>query len=272
MSIQVDFGLYLLGRYEGLGRREEKHLPTQHDQKKHAGNDAAAQADDIIGSRTDMDSDWAELKLRRPTNEELLDVFGLGESIPIIMDIDTFRDEDGDLQINLRGQDRTNDQTHFTRRFMIGEGGDPIVIHDGFSISGDDRQKGIGSTLLEKSESLYKKMGVKSIHLIANSSVGIYAWARMGFDFGNSHARRLVVDNFYSYLDVHEIPKSEWPASAEHAWEIAAWKSTAKSMYSGKDYLLGDAYSWNAVKYLDDDDEGYKIGQLYYRLKRGQGK
>ena len=259
-----------------------KHLPQQHDQRKHGrpamatvamAEPPAAAAAVAKVIRTDTQADWDKVGARRPTDEELQAAYGL----------DGIQTEISVYTKNINGEDRLfvdvnaqvsqaipGAQIRVMRR-VFAKVTVPTVLHSNFELPTAFQQSGIGSKMLERSEALYRKIGIERIILTANSSVGKYAWARMGFDFAGADDRRITVDRFYNYLSYHGVPPNMWPETVSHPWEIAAWKPPKPGNFSpsisGKDFLLAEAPSYEAAKNLNDDDIGYQIGQAYYAEK-----
>lgn len=269
-----------------FGNGIAKHLPTRHNQKKHGRPGSGA-----VTFRNDTDQDWqANGFLRKPTNEELeelisdFEAHGLtpavkivsypmpGGSISLTVTLSDYDPSDVILEARkqLLGYEPSDTVGTIDRSFINGN-----VDHVEFEIEGYYQRQGMGSAFLEKSEALYRKLGAKQIWLTANSRVGRYAWARMGFDFdfADPESRDIArvnryALNFEDYLINKGVPKSDWPNggnfAAMHSWDYAAFRH-AKA--SGKEFMLGDM-SWPGVKNLSDDSLGYKIGQEYYKLKR----
>lgn len=247
-----------------------KHLPGQHEQQTHAGKDKAVASGDIEIVRADNDEAvWVRMRLKRPSDEELKAAFAI-KGIPLRVFI-TPTDDDG---VVIKGFSAIPGHEKyspiFKREIYMGVDG-PGIHHSEFTLPLDKQQKGLGADFLERSEKLYKKIGIRQIRLTANSQVGRYAWARMGFDFANENGRRTVVDKFYQYLAANGVPYDLLPIVTS-TWEIAAYSGNAPGgtpgFLSGKKFLLGhlpDAYE--AIKTLDNGDVGYQIGQAYYAAR-----
>ncbi len=261
-----------------------KHLPGQHPQQRHAGAaQLAAQRleelkpqDRVV--RSDTERDWDALGLKRPTDAQLLETFGLQEQG---ISISVYTDRLGYvyLQGSLNAGEFAGMQV-FQRTLARNPANDEVIVsHDSFRLPEELQKQGLGVDLLERSEALYQKIGVQKIILTANSQVGKYAWARMGFDFYGEEDTRNVVDGFYSYLQQAGVPQEDWPRSMNHPWEVAAWqpkipilRKLHNRQVSGKEYLLYYSNSYDAAKRLDPKDEGYWVGQAYYKERRKRQK
>ncbi len=240
-----------------------KHLPGYHDQKKHAGD--INRVLDVEVMREDTEVSWSRMGLKRPADDELRAAFAIeGMSIRLFVT----QTDDG---LYIKGSEHRGKPPFehyalvFGREIKAGISG-PEIHHIEFMLPVNKQSKGLGAKLLERSEKWYQRIGIKAIRLTANSSVGRYAWARMGFDFADENSRVTVVNKFYDYLAYRGIPYDLQPILT-HSWEIAAYRSENPNV-SGKDFLLGhlpDAYS--TIKRLDDDDIGYQIGQAYYAAR-----
>ena len=160
---------------------------------------------------------------------------------------------------------------------------DGKIHHSYFKLDSDQGQ-GVGRIFYQEAEEAYVAAGMKEVRIGANLTVGGYAWARMGFDYYNApdtYDRRDVRDRFSD--QVKKVVGLSTTQQAYHPdtpglstynaimkqyntlkpWEIAAYEYNGVRV--GKKALLGS--SWSAVKYLNEDDEGFLVGQLYYMSK-----
>jgi GNAT superfamily N-acetyltransferase len=146
------------------------------------------------------------------------------------------------------------------------------VEHEKFVLQERFRNQGFGGRFYQHSEQVYRRIGVKLVHLQANMSVGGYAWARMGFDFAPGFDGKMGKRYLKSYANFARVLWDEethggapFPAAQlEHAWDIAAL-TTPSGRRVGKEALLGQ--SWYAQKRLAPDAEGVRVGDLYYAAK-----
>jgi len=237
----------------------QKHLPGRHDQQRHAGDEARISTK---VTRRDTDEDWQALGLKRPTDEELTEAYGglyEGQEITVILG--------GKLNdastLGIYSHDRESG-ADLDRWVQLDETDQPLAIHVNLDLPKSMQKNGLGTDMLQRAEGLYEKIGIKKIQLHANSQVGKYAWARLGFDFDGEDTRLNVAERFYQYLTVKGVPDDDWP-DVKHAWEIAAYTHPKGS---GRDFLLSkDAPSYPAVKNLDENDLGYQVGEAYYRAR-----
>lgn len=145
------------------------------------------------------------------------------------------------------------------RRFDFNKG---VVENEMLQISPKFLGNGFGTKFYKASEEAYKEMGLKQVDILANIDVGGYAWARMGYDFRDSDAKRTIQDRFKStYRKRYGTDPSKIP---EKPWEIASTVGPDGHKI-GKEALLRSA--WKGKKILDENDEGWKIGQAYYEAK-----
>lgn len=162
----------------------------------------------------------------------------------------------------------SNTAASFERKIYLSDDDDGektgIVVHSSFEIRPDYQDKDLGMKFYEQSEKAYIDAGVRAIKLIANMSVGGYAWARMGFDFDGEKLRTNMIDEFRNKLwDPHEdqFGMAFGDGKGLHAWDIASFID--KDGYKfGKSFLMNS--HWAAIKYLDPKSEGYRVGQAYY--------
>lgn len=162
------------------------------------------------------------------------------------------------------------------QRAIEGEG---KIIHAAFKM--EEKATGFGRKFYQKSEEVYLAAGIKEVSLHANGSVGGYAWARMGFDFDEptlsyqkkniSNIQDIVIIEM-SKIDGTFVEDGFWEPTPEtkafaetvpdmKPWEMATFEY--KGVRVGKKALLGS--NWNAVKYLNENDEGFIVGQIYYQ-------
>jgi len=91
-------------------------------------------------------------------------------------------------RIDLNVQYYDHDDDHVAGfEFGIGRGANHDDIHIDLAIVNNAAQgKDMGSNFISRLESLAKKTGtIKSFSLLADISIGYYAWAKMGFDYQN---------------------------------------------------------------------------------------
>lgn len=246
--------------------REVKHLPGEHNQLDHGH--PGPEHNDAKVKRYDSEETWKALDVTHiPSDQELKDAFHI-HGIDNLKIAVTNRTLSGSVGIRIQGD---GDGANFERMIYRNNKDELVVHHQSFVIDKNKQSKGIGSDMIQHAEDLYKKMGVDKITLTADSEVGKYAWARMGYDFSDMGQQIGFVDAFYSHLDDLGIPKKAWPKSIQHSWDIASYEFAGNKI--GKNFLLNPPgiflEEYDAEKSLDLNDEGYKVGQLYYSLKHG---
>jgi hypothetical protein len=149
---------------------------------------------------------------------------------------------------------------HFDREISA----NGTVYHAEFEIDRLWQKGGFGSRFYQHSEDAYVKMGISTVRLLANKDVGGYAWARMGFDFMEPIALKSFSKPALYWWRKEVGESGPEPPKIEHAWDLAAM-TTPNGVRVGKNALLGE--SWQAIKVLKPSDEGYTVGQIYYRAK-----
>lgn len=256
-----------------LGRslpEELKHLPGRHDQKTHAGDQVPSGWTQDNLYRNDEQKHWEAIGLRQPSDDELMDAYALdlGPSYYVLINTDVYKYGEEVKGVELKGVVKDtygNERGHFLRSFLVDSAtGEATVTHDGFVLDESIRHQGIGMDMFLRSEELYKRLGVKQISTIADSTVGTYAWARAGFDYSTERGRANALSGFSIYMDEKGIPISERP-NLTRPWEIAAWKNP---LGSGKDFLLNHAKIWNGVKRLEPNWIGNFAAEAYLLAKK----
>jgi len=170
----------------------------------------------------------------------------------------------------------------FMERNFMNRDGKLTVEHSRFMVYETYRNQGIASDISENVEKHYEKLGVHSITLSANATVGGYTWARQGYDFVDDTDRDKIRDRFKSNVrKLHEIGRFkesldsllEEIDSFEHSWEFASWNPSGfeRKYYEdftpvGKGLMVNT--TWGARKTLDKNSIGYKIGKAYFAAKR----
>jgi len=140
-------------------------------------------------------------------------------------------------------------------RVFLHQGSPPrsTVIHKLFELRDDLQDEGRAATILESHIGHYEASGVKRVELIANISVGGYAFAKYGFkvieDFANiENLRQQVIDN------LSELDNEETAAAKEFFpyldWDDPYVAQTLAVLNYGKKLLLGT--DWEG--YLDLED------------------
>jgi hypothetical protein len=148
-------------------------------------------------------------------------------------------------------------------------------------LSKSEQGKGDGHAVLKEIEALGKKLGMEQVSLMANISVGTYAWARMGFDFETKGMLDYHKEQLKSFVDntaringmrismgaVNRSVDKIKSASDLAVFTLKDFSFTAKgygfatgavssdvpeklAMHIGKAYLLGEVSQWNGVRKL----------------------
>lgn len=149
------------------------------------------------------------------------------------------------------------------------------VHNDLFDLRREFQGGGFGGKFYAHAEGNLLSYGAKKITTFANLSIGSYAWARMGFDWEHPYdgeSMSIGVRDLWkeSYKDV----RFPYRKKVLKPWEIAALTGPDGTQI-GKAYLLDGRVvndekrgkSWDAVKFLNPDSTGFKVGEAYYRAK-----
>lgn len=153
---------------------------------------------------------------------------------------------------------------------------DGEIHNDLLTIDASVQGNGFGSALYKHTEDRYLKAGFKKVTIHANISGGGYSWAAMGFECfsGDFYPGTKVSNSFISSLqrEYRNATGADLPYIPKHMWEVAAYVKPGyentdpadipEDAKLGKIVLRGS--SWYAVKYLNDNDLGFPIGQAYY--------
>lgn len=185
---------------------------------------------------------------------------------------------------------------------------DGVIHHDYMRLPDELQGMGFGGKFYRQSEAAYMAAGIKRVEILANISVGGYAWARMGFSQESSYSMQYQASQMIDFAKSHGINTDNYPRSDsfKYMWDIAKFRdpsgATISKTYArdiriakgkidwnaehyyngfktemvttqmdvGKAYLLGQ--SWSAYKNLVKGDATYEEGQRYYSSKTGAGK
>ena len=127
---------------------------------------------------------------------------------------------------------------------------------------------GIGSALYESQERLYDALEVKRVDLYA-VSVGVYVWARQGFDFAHHETLVEMRERFLAFLKDNTLPL---PDSIHRSWDIANHRRDLlfEGEPLGKYWMLHRASSWEGYKLMEDPSfrEVAEKSRYETRLKR----
>lgn len=129
------------------------------------------------------------------------------------------------------------------------------VHHDSFFLANDRQGQGIGATMSRRSFELYRRMGLEEVSLLANGSVGGYAWALQGFDAKaskvsewKSRAEGVVYRTLAAPRNLagtmnplahtaYRGRAKEITGKLEHSWDVARLRIDGQKV--GKEMLLG---------------------------------
>jgi hypothetical protein len=151
----------------------------------------------------------------------------------------------------------------------ISEGG---VGNDRYATEIKDQGKGFGAAFYKNQEDYMTAAGCKRMDLVANSDIGGYAWARMGYEFLSPKFREKIQAKaelqWYEWFESSRDPNKVFTPVPQlnHPWEYAAMTSPWDTdMRFGQALLLGT--SWEGLKRLQTENDGIIAGELYYISK-----
>lgn len=133
-----------------------------------------------------------------------------------------------------------------------------------------EMRKGFGTRFYQASEAAYKASGYATVTLQANSDVGGYAWARLGFteNIEKLHAGKFKPQTnklIQASLNMYEDAYGTKPAKLPKTLLEVATLTGPDGRRIGKESLLGT--DWYGIKRLEDSDPGYQAGLAYYKSK-----
>lgn len=114
---------------------------------------------------------------------------------------------------------------------------------------------GIGSALYVSMERLYRHLGVRRVTLLA-VDVGVYVWARQGFDFSEPGTLADQVGHLGAVLRQEEPDQAFERSAFGHSWDLANLEvpgSEPEGYRWGKYFMLRHADPWYGVKRLDEE-------------------
>jgi hypothetical protein len=186
------------------------------------------------------------------------------------------------------------------RTVWRGEDGVLNVRNDELTLKSSHQGAGVSDTLYDRTEQLWRHMSEGNpvnIHMKANISVGVYAWAKKGFDFSSPEELDKAKKEFKDFLsengmDLKETLEKCGKSSLDdlnHAWDFATlhdgnsynlkglmgdtrvkYKGEVKGEgHLGKAFMLGGKSSWKAVKKLNQGEIHEDVEDIH---KRAGGK
>lgn len=171
-----------------------------------------------------------------------------------------------------------------------------------FTLHSEHQGKGIADTLYKNSEQYWKHLSggnPLNIHISANISVGVYAWAKKGFDFADDKELRTAKSEFIEFWksngeDPHEVLRNCGVNSIDdlkHSWDFATLDDgnkyditdlvqpgTENERYKseiqgtggvGKAFMLGGKSHWKGIRRLNQGSDHDKVSDHYLKQKAG---
>lgn len=104
-------------------------------------------------------------------------------------------------------ESKNNPSIMYDRTFLK-KGGKLIVKHETLSIPYELQKKGFAKKLMKHDFDLYKKIGVSKVELLANDTVGGYAWAKYGFEALKQSVEDVLLNESDSNSFVSKLPEN----------------------------------------------------------------
>lgn len=285
---EAEAGLKAVEDYYKQMRRElvdipiyVKHLPGKHSQKEH-GRKGLGTADKNIKvrviDREIIDQHLASIFRGRsvPSTDALakvymggLDRLPIGTQVKIVIS-DSVVEEGA---ISIRGiLVYKGERIGRFDRTISRHGTNVQAYHDVLYMNKDYQGTGFGSEFFYHSEDAYRLMGIDEIRTFANTSVGGYAWAKMGFEFLHKESiestANLIAGKIQDLYDVY-VEKNKL-AGTESKWrdDHLAFEDKKKRM---SDFLsvrvrkklraMKYPYQFAAVEVKMPDGEIHRVGK-----------
>lgn len=187
-----------------------------------------------------------------------------------------------------------------SRTLWRDEEGYLYVDNDELSIDKEYTGSGMGDVIYKRSEQLWRHLSgghPVEISLIANISVGVYAWAKKGFDFKTPNELQRARRELEKFCEKNNIDldkalkKSGYDSidDLQHSWDFATLddgeehdlNSVAPEVFKkeingtghlGKAFMLGGKSAWSGKKVLNADDHTERVGDIHDEFTRGSAK
>lgn len=114
----------------------------------------------------------------------------------------------------------------FTRWIAFNDKGDKVAHHVSFYINKEHQRNGVSKAMFRGVIPLYRKIGVKRVHIDTLDKQGRHTWARAGFHYGEAGTRRVLttLPTFlkHRYGLSEEASRKVARQTADKPWEVAA--------------------------------------------------
>jgi hypothetical protein len=244
--------------------------------------------------------------LRGTTQQGLEHVFSHpnGDYTATMIDASMFPDEDGDGEVmplcemgfHLHDKDGTK-LAEMNRQVARKKDGTLYVKNDYLQLEPHAQGKALADTIYKRSEQFWRHLSnghPMSVNLEANISIGVYAWAKKGFDFSSpkelkkakAELKMFCHDNKIDLKDVLEKSGHKSIDDLQHSWDFATLdngkkynlSSVAPPMYDdikgeghfGKAFMIGGKDVWKGSKMLNADTPHEKIHDIHEKHKGGK--
>ncbi|MMZ43521.1 hypothetical protein D1872_50730 [compost metagenome] len=169
-------------------------------------------------------------------------------------------------------------------------------------LKSEHQGKGFADILYRNSEQYWHHLSGGhpfNVLLTANISVGVYAWAKQGFDFvsageleyAKAEFKEFCSQNGLDYNQVLKDCKVDSIDDLKHSWDFATlddgnsynlkdlltdvssrYGSEVKGLgHIGKAFMLGGKTAWDGIKRMNQDSEHEKVAELFHRMKKTGG-
>jgi hypothetical protein len=225
-----------------------------------------------------------------------------GEFTCSFTDVMVYNNEDyPKANINFDILDKEGSTIGFVSRTLWrNEEGHLCVYNDELSIDKEYTGSGMGDVLYKRSEQLWRHLSgghPVEISLSANISVGVYAWAKKGFDFKMPNELQRTKNELEKFciennIDLGKALKKSGYNSIDdlkHSWDFATldddkeydlnsvapkyFKKEIKGTgHLGKAFMLGGKSEWLGKKVLNADDHTEKVGDIHDEFNKRRVK
>jgi len=269
---------------------------------KHAFRQAKHSMEYDFGKRPEQV--WDDT-MRGTTKEGLESVFSHpnGDYSAKLTDVMMYSDEvDGEMvglcEVGFELSGEKGSVGTITRAVGRKQDGSMYIKNEFLELNGNAQGKSLANSIYGRSDQFWRHLSngkPVSVNLEANISVGVYAWAKKGFDFktpdGLSQAKsELKAFCKKNKIDVNEVLEHSGHKSIDdlkHTWDFATLdngkkydlNSVAPDMYKGelkgeghfgKAFMIGGMEPWEGKKTLNDDSVHEKVHDIHEKHKGGQ--
>jgi hypothetical protein len=183
------------------------------------------------------------------------------------------------------------------RTVKMDDNGELHVDNEEFTLKEEHHGKGHANHIYDRSEQYWRHISKGypiNITLTANISVGVYAWAKKGFDFKDKSVLERAQKNFTWFckdqgISAQEVAREngfDKVSDMKHSWDFATLrykkdnydlKSLAPDQYKdevqgtghfGKAFMIGGMPNWKGVKRLNDNNMSEQVGDINVKYRK----